>query len=224
MAYDRESILLSWLFEITGSDETAVTTLHVTGDVGFDAVGAWEALTNSSLDQIGLAMRTLTQVATLQHAAYARMLSVKAAPLTVTGRYATDAPKQRAMTAYYGAYPGVIPQSTIVLSTHSALARGRANRGRMFLPYTQLEFGSTSFGASPATTAAVALDFATFINAVNDVFVSGTPGIDTPKAKIMSKLDAGVTREITRVGCGRITDTQQRRRRQLSEDESYADL
>jgi hypothetical protein len=85
--------------------------------------------------------------------------------------------------------------------------RGRASRGRIYLPCPNAAVSSST--GQNGLGSAIATAVATWIGALNDV-------ADLGQAAIMSSLGAGITAPITQVRGDDLPDTQRRRRRQLT--------
>ncbi|MGO4587206.1 hypothetical protein AB4Z38_25500 [Arthrobacter sp. 2RAF6] len=108
------------------------------------------------------------------------------------------------------------PQTTLVATLTSALSRGLAAKGRMYLPGPSMAVQSNgrvqSFDISGIATA-----FQTFINGVNS---DGTPDqqvILVAKATTLPAVKPAVNALVTGINFGDVYDTQRRRRDQLKE-------
>jgi hypothetical protein len=215
MAYDRQFVLLTWNFSILGTQEVANTTLHISGDTGFDAASALANLDSSDLAALNTSMRVLMGTTEINWANFSKFEGIKAAAKDVAG-HDIAAPKELATgtPASGSATTTVFAQDTIVVSLRTATTFGRANYGRMYLPHS----GMTRFTGVPqaadATCAAVAAAAVDFIENVNVVTNTGAePG----GASIMSKAGTGTAKAVTRVAVGNLVDTQRRRRNRLAE-------
>jgi hypothetical protein len=144
--------------------------------------------------------------------AQARLLWVKAAMLDEEGHYLFETgpglytyPTPVAGTGT----PLPVPQATIAVTTLTAIARGRASKGRFYLPpatqTVQTDGRITITNADNIEGAA-----RTWLNAINAT-------AQVSNVSVMSKLGTGTTNPITAVGVGRVIDTMRSRRRSLAE-------
>lgn len=104
---------------------------------------------------------------------------------------------------------GVIPQHAIAVTTLTAVARGRASKGRWYLPPNYHALDATGL-MSTANCDAMETAAAAWITAINAT-------AQVSNAAVMSKIGAGTTNNITAVGVGRVVDTMRSRRRSLAE-------
>jgi len=142
----------------------------------------------------------------------ARLLWIKAASINSDGHYSYTEPPGLYTYAPAVAGTGAIapaPQVAIACTTLTAQARGRAARGRFYLPPISKTVASDG---RMSITDADALEGAcrTWINAINAT-------AQVSNCAVMSKLGAGTTNNITAVGVGRVFDTMRSRRRSLPE-------
>lgn len=111
------------------------------------------------------------------------------------------------------------PQLATVVTLRTAFDRGRASRGRMYLPLCE---GFVPALADGRVTAAEAIRVAggvsSLINNVNAAFSSWGGGGDTGHVAVMSNVGVGDFHFVTRVQAGRVIDTMRSRRSSLSED------
>lgn len=147
-----------------------------------------------------------------------KFVGVKVAPIATTGLYPPGEIayyKEGSPVAGYGTggdpWPG---QCTVCITLRTVIPRGRASRGRFYLP--GLQGTISSYGKFPSgRPAAVAGACAAFIGDLNGVSGLGV-------AQVMSK--TGEYSVVTDVECGDVVDTQRRRRRQLIEVRSSASV
>lgn len=108
-------------------------------------------------------------------------------------------------------------QTAHVVGLTTAAARGRAHRGRIYLPPIDNTLAATGLwsntGATNRNTAMVA-----WIQGLNAAIGSGTPG-GTGRLQVFSRVGAGTKREVTGVQSGLRPDVQ--RRRAESQPENY---
>lgn len=118
------------------------------------------------------------------------------------------------------AAPGPAPQLTPVVTLRTAVERGRANRGRMYLPPASGFANPSSDGRAVAADALrIANGVATLINSLRAAYVAQYgPGANTGVVSVMSNIGAGAQQRVTRVEVGRVIDTMRSRRSSLLED------
>lgn len=141
--------------------------------------------------------------------------SVKIAFLDVDGRYTADAVEYVTPTLDSGPsttlnYP---PQVALAITTLTDARRGYGSRGRFYLPPVGIFVGATGRIDAPDAASAAAR-CALWVDEVTNLM--GAP------AAVFSDVGSGTTRNITAVGCGRVFDTQRRRRRSLVEEREEA--
>lgn len=216
MAYDRQSLLISWLFDIIGEDEVAITSLHVSGSTTFDAVDALGGLSTGDLDALQVLMSTLMSDSNLLWADFSRATGIKVAALDVTGHYLTDPLVRDIQTPASGSSNGPIyPQDSIVISLRAASTFGQANRGRMYLPHcATIRVSATPF-MSGTQLGGLRTAAQTFLNGVNDVTNTGA---DPAVLQIMSSKGTGTSKGVATLAVGNVLDTQRRRRNRLTEN------
>lgn len=140
-----------------------------------------------------------------------RLLWCKIALQDVEGRYpdGIDAVEYISETPVQGATAGGHPpQCSIACSTTTAVSRGRASRGRFYLPTSSWDTAADGMLATQVPTN-MATRLAQFLDAVTDEMAA--------PAAVFSKIGSGTTRNIVGVRVGRVVDTQRRRRNQLPE-------
>lgn len=221
MAYDRQQLLVSWLFRDISSAEIAVTSLH------YSSVTPPYASAGADLDSMDLSlgggqdlideMESFIGLANLFWANYSQLWAVKIAALGLDGLYITEPKTFETPLPIVGTSTTTLPQSTVVLSLRSGSSLGSANNGRMYLPHTRLVLNTNSSSSTVGNTAAVLTQAQLFENAVtatiNDLAASASilrPFIMSNQAPKPSKAVAGF-----RVGT--VTDTQRRRRNDIPE-------
>jgi hypothetical protein len=124
---------------------------------------------------------------------------------------------------------GTVPQNTIAVTLTTALPRGYASKGRIYLPPSQLYVVTTGTGLIPVTYADQIRDsIRILINAINANTVvgnvaiysrgKGVPTFNSVKNRIeYTYPNPGASNVVTGVRVGRVVDTQRRRRRSLPE-------
>ena len=215
MAYDRQSILISWLFDILGEDEVAVTSLHVSGTTSFDASAALGGVSGADLISLQGAMTTLMSNSDLQWGNFSRETGIKLAALDTSGHYLEEPLVADIGSPASGSSTGnVFPQDTVVVSLRSPSTFGQANRGRMYLPHCCINRVTATPFMNGTAIAAVATAAQVFLNAVNDVMNTGS---DPAIIQIMSSKGTGAAKAVTTCAIGNVLDTQRRRRNRLVE-------
>jgi hypothetical protein len=216
--YSAGHYIAAFLFDVSGTDEIAQTTLkfgpaapqpsHEVPDVDF------------AHDVSDIFVTFLTQ-APIRRATYSRYLGCKLAYVTSTGLYEEDAATYELPSPLAGNQDGVAPQLTMALSLRSGSGLGKGNYGRMYLPHCGQGTGSTPyFDGNRATIASAAVTMLTSVNLRAAAAVTGGA------ARIYAALaeQPPSAKPILQVGVGRVTDTQRRRRNALTEEYVFASL
>lgn len=124
---------------------------------------------------------------------------------------------------------GTTAQDTVAVTLTTALPRGLASKGRMFLPPSSLYLPAQADGLLTAAAASNIRDsIKLLINQINaDPLIGnvavfsrgkGVPQFDAARNKIIYTYpNPGAVNNVTGVSVGRVIDTQRRRRRQLGE-------
>jgi hypothetical protein len=217
MSYATNLFSINWLFRINGTEERAQVGLHARLLSG---VGMAAYLANFTADTTGAAalctaMSNLWSNASgLNRGEYASLFGVKLAAIGTDGRYLADAYVYNMPTAVTGGSPNIVPASSVVVSLRTSETLGRANRGRLYLPYCAMSQGVAAATATVTTTNTLATAGKTFIQAVNT-----TLGITSPGTEIViaSKAGTGLNKVPASVRVGSVNDTQRRRRNRLVE-------
>jgi hypothetical protein len=165
----------------------------------------------AQLTSLDNAFATLFSGTSLSVLSAVRYLGLKVSPQNVEGQYGGDsvnAVEKLRTTPLVGAGAAGLPQATIVASLKTAMPRGLANEGRMYLPASARMPDAT--GRLPVQTAEqIASAVATFVSSVNAVGLGNVT--------VFSKTREGAARAVTGVRLGRVVDTQRRRRNQIAE-------
>lgn len=142
---------------------------------------------------------------------YVRLNWVKLALVGIDGRYPDGVEALYYENPTGQAGPGqtnMPPQVSLAVTLETGVSRGRAHRGRMYLPPASLFPESDGrLTQVQATNAAVAT--ASFLDLITNEM--GAP------VWVMSDIGTGTTRVATDVSVGRTLDTQRRRRRSIDE-------
>ncbi len=121
-----------------------------------------------------------------------------------------------------------IPQGSVCVTLGTAVPRGLASKGRLFLPPTDYAIGTDGLLLAAARDGLLT-KMKNFLTAVNNMEVGNAdiaifskgPGVkvDVPTKKRWEWTypTVGTVRPVTNVQIGRVVDTQRRRRRQLVE-------
>jgi hypothetical protein len=117
-------------------------------------------------------------------------------------------------------------QLATVLSLRTAVERGQASKGRMYLPpcegFTSVDV--TTGIATIANAQRVATAGAALIDAINDAYNAAFPDFSAMEVAVGSNAGSGLFRRVTRVSVGRVPDTMRSRRSSLSELPEYVDV
>jgi len=220
--FDRQHLYLEWLFTVLGSTEIAATGLHATGTAPFDAEQALQDLTDADLEDLANLYATLMGTASLGWCNFSVLAGIKVSARGTDGKYLVPARVAAATVGPLvgGSWIGSI-QDTIVLSLRTVPTVGRARFGRMYLPHTFIGRVTGTPFMTQSICNSLAIAGAAFISNVNTILESHS--VDA-NASIMSQVGTGVTRAVTNVAVGNVLDTQRRRRNQLQETYSFADV
>lgn len=219
MTYSTPHIYTRLLFDINGTEEVAQTGFraHTPGMTDAVAVARLASLGTTYLAQVAADYQAEIMDETLfGFASYGRFVGIEAAALDISGDYLTEK-IQLDITPRAGSKAQVAAQCTTVLGLRSGSSFGRANYGRMYLPYSQPDVVGGTPQVSTANAGFMAAAGASFLSAVNDRLGAIDPNL---RVVIMSSVGSGTTKEVTSVAVDTITDTQRRRTRQL--DSTYA--
>jgi hypothetical protein len=107
--------------------------------------------------------------------------------------------------------PPLPAQLSVAATLNTAVNRGLASKGRMYLPAPSAASVSDDGGIQPATVELIANKTARLLDDLNNV-----PGLDANAAlslrsQVMSKVGNGAARNVVSVGVGRRFDVQRRR-------------
>lgn len=179
-----------------------------------------QALLYANGPAVETAIRALHTSGTVPQNQSAKLDWIKAVPVKTDGTTATANPTPEKMIADGpgGQGASVPAQLAYVVSLRSALTRGPATHGRMFLTLgaTGVEQSTGAFTQAFADAAATGMAglLAGIVAALEeDAQVFG-------ELSNVSPIGAGHANPVTNILCGRVADTQRRRRNAL--DESYS--
>lgn len=196
------------LMHINGTDETAAFGVDVTGapiQLGLEPTLAFaEDFVNAAQD--------LLEATKSARADYSRLDGVKVARIGTDGHYTGDAVIAPATDAKAGTFAGMPPQISVVCTLFSGTSLGKGNYGRFYLPYS----GYTEVGTPYMSTTLTNLFLSAFQDYIQDIEANVPSGTGVT---IMSQAGTGSAKDVSQVRCGRVIDTQRRRRSAL--DESY---
>jgi hypothetical protein len=125
-------------------------------------------------------------------------------------------------------HAGMVPQATVCVSLLTAVPRGLASKGRIYLPHTFHTLAGADGRLAASSALAMANAVRSFITAINATPGAGTvaifsrgkgvPSSDTLDGKVhYTYPTVGASNAVTATRCGRVVDTQRRRRRSLAE-------
>jgi len=222
MAFNAQQISVNWIFGISGTDEVAYTGMSYSFGAGWTgAAAAVNALTDTDLEALYVAMTALMDTAQLQWADYSNLVGVKVAALDTEGHYLPTASIKQweAAVVEHGASQQILPQSTVVVSLRTVTTLGKGNYGRMYLPHTKVGQGAGDASGNLGTVGPIATNAGAFVEDVTAALRTGTDVDVVPV--IMGQTGVGTQKLVTHVMVGTVTDTQRRRRNRLVE--VYAD-
>jgi len=157
--------------------------------------------------------------------AFSKQTSLEWARLAVKGRDGLDKfPSRRYIPDVYVAGTATTPhapQVAYAVTLWSGLKQRRANWGRFYVPMPVPAWDYQNGRMDQAYCDNLATAAKEMINAVGGEV--STVGVDTYPC-IISKVGAGEVKRIEKIGVGRVLDTQQRRRRKLTEGIVYSDF
>jgi hypothetical protein len=203
-----------------------------TGELAVDTQTKLQNIVNSA----AAPTETMHKSTTLSHPAPVRLTHLKAAAIATDGTYFTDpgvaeytylAPVA-GVPAYDPASTFIIPQSSLVVSLRTALSRGFASKGRIYLPPCGLAIAAGTGLISTGDVTAVGNTIKTWINALNAIAEidsvavfskgHGVKTVDGAGKVHYTYPDDGWYQPVTSLRVGRVHDTQRRRRRSLPEE------
>lgn len=212
MPFSKPQIRLSFLHDIVDTDEVAQFDISLARTDS----GGISIPISSTLQNIAGHYTTAMTAAGLNRAEYSRFLGVKAAQLGTDGNYTADPAIYQLATPASGSAVGVPPQMTIAVSLQSGQSLGKGNYGRIYIPHVLPAFSSGTPYLASTRPGLVAAAFAAMVASINGEFSAIT---GTPRVTIMSQAGATPTaKPVTLVRCGRVMDTQRRRRNRLTEN------
>lgn len=160
--------------------------------------------------EIVTAVQTL--FSTIRMSSQAKVSMIKLNEIGVDGRYVGDD------TVFHefippvgaGANTGVAPQISYVVGLQTAATRGRASRGRFYLPLPADNVDPANGTLSTASQAAWKAAVDPFLSAVNGALAGWTLGV-------VSNIGPGTQRGVTHARYGRVLDTMRSRRDKFAE-------
>lgn len=217
MTYDRMSTYLTWGGRIgtdVGTREVWQCGVHLTLDPSLDGPGL---PTPAELDTLfSGVLSTFHSSGGLALAQGAVLEWAKAASLDTTGHEtASPVVTTTAVSSVGGSVVAATtasPQDSLVLTFYSGSTFGRANYGRIYLPWWS---SSVAHASGRATTGSAIIVAETWFDGVNAWAATALSA--SAKIRIMSKLGAGTTKEVAFLKIGDVKDTQRRRRNRISE-------
>lgn len=222
MAYDRQMLELTALFNILSQPETAQFGLRASYTAGWTgAAAALGVLTTANLTTLYSRFQSIMNVTGLNWCAYSSLTGVKVAALGTDGRY-LDNPK-----TYLPGSPvagtnvsGAPAQTAMVCTMWSGSHIGKANYGRIYLPHCAPSLNNSSPFITDTARNAIRTAFQSALNSINSDLLTWL-GV---AVKVRIHGAAGTTKDVAQVGTGRVTDTQRRRRNALDELIGYVAL
>lgn len=219
-----QSLMISYLFTVTGTDEVAVTSARWSSVLGW--TGAVAALAEiETADAMGGYYNEFAELMSngaLNWATYSVLAGVKIAAVGTDDLYLAPPLVYTEIAPSDGTVENNPAQCTCVLSLRSGLTIGRANYGRMYLPHCRPGQATGQAVMTSGTTEAIAVAGKTWMNNTTDQLNSECTATLFPQ--IMSAVGSGVARPVAQIAVGNVTDTQRRRRAQIPETYSFEDL
>lgn len=158
-------------------------------------------------------------------AAQAKLTGIKLNRIGPDGKYADSTTMEHTYAtpiAGGGTTANIPAQLATVVTLRTAIERGKASKGRMYLPVLQ---GFQTVGSDGRATVADALQAANgvklFIDQLNLEYASPTGGGTPGHVAVMSNVGSGAAQDVTGTSCGRVTDTMRSRRNKLAEDPQF---
>lgn len=208
MPYASAFVKVTHLFAIPATDEVSQFGVNCPADNPAAAVAIVTALDDADLDNLIIAARDLTTDSDyLTVADYARHTGVKVAAIGTDGDYLAEPAVRELAVPGEGTGAQIPPQLTQVVSWWSGQNLGKANYGRVYLPYSKLDLTDETPFCTTAGATGLAAEGVAYLNAIEDVL--------TVAPAIMST--TGITKQIAAVRVGNVVDTQRRRRNRLRE-------
>lgn len=169
--------------------------------------------TVAMLEDAGDAFRTLIGTQYLGGSARVALETVKWAPQDTSGLYGGGERVEYIITppVVMGSM-AAIPQICFVVSLRTAKPRGRGSNGRMYLPAMPELQNDNTGQIQPGHRDAINTAFANFVGVINGIFAA--------RVVVGSKAGSGLLEPVTGTRCGRVLDTQRRRRAGIPEDYS----
>lgn len=209
MAYDRQFLRVSFLYDVLGTSEIAQTDLAITSVSGSPTAAAMLAqYTEEDLEALAALLVDFLASDTIEWANYSRLHAVKMSPISTTGAVAGEPLLHELDGATIGTHSQVHPQLSVVLSLWSGSTIGKGNYGRMYLPHTAVPLVASTPLGDAVDAGFNAAHGAVLVRGVNTLAEEKTdPGF----MAIMSSAGSGHAKAIAQVRCGIVTDTQRRR-------------
>jgi len=174
-----------------------------------------EAEADTALPGCVAALSTFCHDGRTSFGAAAKLEYVKLNRITPTGHYATPGSPRTALVdpAVAGVGASTLPpQVAMVVSLLTGSIRGKAHRGRIYLPCLVGTVVPSGVGAGEIEEG----NATNLMGSAHDLIVALNAALPSPNA-ISVISGTGEARHVTGVAIGRVYDTQQRRRRSLSE-------
>jgi hypothetical protein len=158
----------------------------------------------------------------------AGITSVKVNRIGTDGKYSDDVTREHIFgSPQSGNTAGQPPaQLATAVTLRTSVERGRASKGRFYLPVLSGWVALGTDGRATAAAAGIAASATVrLLNSVNDLY-DVLPSTDTSRMRVgvASDIGSGTFREATRVEVGRVPDTMRSRRSSLAEDHQGANL
>ena len=225
MAFDRFSTYITWGgFLGQGTAEIWQTGLHL-ADKGGAAVPGMPT-TAELQNLLDTVLTTAHQSTSLKTGPGASLVWAKAAALNLEGEY-TGAPvfvERAAVNGGASATQSASVQDALVLTLWSGSTFGRANYGRLYLPWNCLNVQNTDGKISSADRASALVAAQNLINGIHTAAEGWASTTDDISPMIMSSVGSGQSKQALFIRIGDVKDTQRRRRNRFDEVYSQGTL
>jgi len=212
MAYSSTFYRVTQLYTIRDTDEIAQTSYDVGPAIATTPLTPpTTAFAEAHRDNWITFMNNIIEL----RADYSIFVGTKVAAIGLDGHYTADPVSVTvAGGGVAGNEPQLPPQCSVVISLRASTSLGKGNRGRVYLPHTGIP------AANLPTMSTTIRDFylaeaVTAFSTINDIVSPDGPA----QLRIMSQaLPTPSNKAVVSLRCGRVIDTQRRRRNALDED------
>ena len=225
MTYPQPRIRGTFLYTVTGTDEVAQTSIDFSsGDLDAPGLNALlDSMADEDFEDFEDAFHGLLVGGGIVWANYSNFVGSKWAVLDTSGLYTAEPSIHERGTPYTGSTNSVPPQCSVVITEWSGSTFGKGNYGRLYLPHTQMSLETGTPRATATTAETIADNAKTMVAGMNALWAA----LDAtyPHVAIIASQEVSPTmKQVLYLRCGRLVDTQRRRRGQLDEDPQTSDI